>query len=51
MSQVDKKLLNEILSIEKNKLHLPEIKNNSRDEKEVLDQIERRINEAIKDAN
>ena len=47
----DKKLLNEVLAIEKKRLHIREIKNNTRNEKEIVSEIVSLINKAVGDEN
>lgn len=47
----DQKLLNGILSIEKRRLHIREIKNNTRNEKEIVSEIVAAIDKAVEDEN
>ena len=47
----DQDLLNGILAVEKKRLHILKIKPNSRDEKEIVSDLIRIIDEAIKDAD
>lgn len=47
LSPLDQKLLNDILGVEKRYLHIQEIKNNSREEKEVVSDLEKIINKAL----
>ena len=49
LSPEDQALLNSILSIEKNRLHIHEIKINSRHEKEIVSEIVSVIDKAVKD--
>lgn len=47
----DQDLLNSILSVEKSKMHVQNIKTNSRDEKDLVKAIVKIIDEAVTDAN
>lgn len=49
LSTEDQKLLNKILGIEKQHLHVEEIKNNSRVEKDIVLEITSCIDEAVTD--
>jgi len=47
----DQSLLNKVLNIEKRRLHIQKIKNNSREERELVDEIVQIINQEIHDDN
>lgn len=47
----DQSLLNKILGTEKRRLHIQKIKNNSREEREIVDEIVKIINKEINDDN
>lgn len=47
LTRDDQKLLNDVLSVEKRRLHIPEIKSNSRDEKEIVSEIKVLIDKAV----
>ena len=51
LSKEDQELLNDVLSVEKRRLHITEIKANSRDEKEIVSEIVKIIDKAISDDN
>jgi len=49
LSTEDQKLLNDILGVEKRYLHIQDIKSNSREEKEVVNELVKIINKAVPD--
>lgn len=49
LSPEDQGLLNSILSIEKSRLHIHEVKKNSRTEKEIVSEIVSVIDKVVKD--
>jgi hypothetical protein len=51
LSKEEQSLLNKVLSIEKAQLHIPIIRPNSREEKEIVASLMRLIDEEVKDAN
>lgn len=51
LSDEDQKLLNSILIIEKRRLHIENIKSNSRDEKEIVKEIVDAIDKAVGNAD
>ena len=51
LSKEDRNLLSDILGVEKRYLHIQEIKNNSREEKEVVSELEKIINKAVPNAD
>lgn len=51
LSKDDQKLLNSILSIEKKRLHIREIKSNTRNEKEIVAEIVATIDKAVENEN
>ena len=51
LTKNDQKLLNDILGVEKRRLHIQEIKNNSKTEKEILTEITAIIDRACSDDN
>lgn len=51
LDKKDQALLNEILTIEKRKLHILQIKSNSKDEKNIVSDIVRAIDKAVKNDN
>ena len=51
LSKDDQKLLNSILSIEKRRLHIREIKSNTRNEKEIVSEIVAAVDKAVENEN
>lgn len=51
LSKDDQKLLNSILSIEKKRLHIREIKSNTRNEKEIVSEIVAAVDKAVENEN
>ena len=51
LSKDDQKLLNSILSIEKKRLHIREIKSNTRNEKEIVSEIIAAVDKAVENEN
>lgn len=47
----DQKLLNDILGVEKRRLHILDIKRNSRNEKEIVSEVVAIIDKAVSDDN
>jgi len=51
LAKEDQQLLNKVLGAEKKHLHIEEIKNNSRVEKDIVAEITKFIDEAVRDDN
>lgn len=51
LSSIDQKIINDILSIERSRLHIDEIRKGSREEKEIVSEIVSIIDKAVKNDN
>ena len=51
LSKEDQQLINNVLAIEKRRLHIREIKKNTRNEKEIVSEIIDVINRAVENDN